>query len=96
VRRSAVDATYKPTADPAQGRAAGEWHPESHAVRERLKVVGFGFATGEELSEHTAAVLQVLSGDATLTSAPTGTRCLLGCGFTCPRSSRTPSRHGRP
>jgi quercetin dioxygenase-like cupin family protein len=36
---------------------------------DRLKVVGFGFAPGEELSEHTAAfpaVLQILSGEGTL------------------------------
>lgn len=35
-----------------------------------LKVVAFGFAAGEELSEHTAslpAVLQILQGEATLT-----------------------------
>ncbi len=35
-----------------------------------LKVVAFGFAVGEELSEHTAsmpAVLQILEGEATLT-----------------------------
>lgn len=37
---------------------------------DRLKVVGFGFAAGEELSEHTAAfpaVLHVLSGEGSLT-----------------------------
>jgi quercetin dioxygenase-like cupin family protein len=37
---------------------------------DRLKVVGFAFAEGEELSEHTAAcpaVLHVLAGEATLT-----------------------------
>ena len=37
---------------------------------DRLKVVGFGFAAGEELSEHTAqmpAVIQFLSGEADLT-----------------------------
>ena len=37
---------------------------------DRLKVVLFGFAQGEELSEHTAsmpAVLHVLQGEATLT-----------------------------
>ena len=37
---------------------------------DRFKAVGFGFAAGEELSEHTAAfpaVLQILSGDATVT-----------------------------
>jgi quercetin dioxygenase-like cupin family protein len=37
---------------------------------DRLKVVGFGFAQGEELSEHTAsipAVLHFLRGEATVT-----------------------------
>jgi quercetin dioxygenase-like cupin family protein len=37
---------------------------------DRLKAVGFGFAQGEELSEHTAsmsAVLHFLQGEATLT-----------------------------
>jgi quercetin dioxygenase-like cupin family protein len=36
---------------------------------DRLKVVGFGFAAGEELSEHTAAfpaVIHILSGDGSL------------------------------
>jgi quercetin dioxygenase-like cupin family protein len=36
---------------------------------DRLKVVGFGFAAGEELSEHTAsfpAVLHILSGEGSL------------------------------
>lgn len=36
---------------------------------DRLKVVLFGFATGEELSEHTAAVpaiIQMIRGDATV------------------------------
>jgi quercetin dioxygenase-like cupin family protein len=36
---------------------------------DRLKVVGFGFAAGEELSEHTAAfpaILHILSGEGTL------------------------------
>ncbi len=40
---------------------------------ERLKAVGFGFATGEELSEHTAsfpAILHLLSGEATVTLGP--------------------------
>jgi quercetin dioxygenase-like cupin family protein len=37
---------------------------------DRLKVVGFGFAAGEELSEHTAAVpavMHFLSGEADIT-----------------------------
>jgi len=37
---------------------------------DRLKVVGFGFAAGEELSEHTAqtpAVMHFVSGNASLT-----------------------------
>ncbi len=37
---------------------------------ERVKVIAFGFAVGEELSEHTAsmpAILQILSGNAALT-----------------------------
>lgn len=37
---------------------------------DRFKVVGFGFAAGEELSEHTAqtpAILHFLQGEATLT-----------------------------
>ena len=37
---------------------------------DRLKVVGFGFAAGEELSEHTAqtpAVMHFVSGEASLT-----------------------------
>lgn len=37
---------------------------------DRVKVVGFGFAAGEELSEHTAqtpAVMHFLSGEASLT-----------------------------
>jgi quercetin dioxygenase-like cupin family protein len=37
---------------------------------DRLKAVGFGFAAGASLTEHTApfpAVLQILSGEATLT-----------------------------
>src|SRR5262245_35977608 len=40
---------------------------------ERLKAVGFGFAAGEELSEHTAsssAVIHLLSGEATVTLGP--------------------------
>lgn len=40
---------------------------------DRLKAVGFGFATGEELSEHTAsypAIVHILSGDATVTLGP--------------------------
>lgn len=37
---------------------------------ERVKAIAFGFAAGEELSEHTAsmpAILQILSGNAALT-----------------------------
>ena len=37
---------------------------------DRLKAVGFGFAAGAALTEHTApfpAIIQILSGDATLT-----------------------------
>jgi quercetin dioxygenase-like cupin family protein len=40
---------------------------------DRLKAVGFGFAVGEELSEHTAsspAIVHILSGEATVTLGP--------------------------
>ncbi len=59
------------------GDLAKEFSPPTQGILsralytgDRLKAVGFSFATGEELSEHTAsvpAVLQVLSGEATLT-----------------------------
>jgi quercetin dioxygenase-like cupin family protein len=67
-----VDETYKLIADlgkelvpPADGILS-----RTLFASDRLKVVGFGFASGEELSEHTAAfpaILHVLSGEATLT-----------------------------
>jgi quercetin dioxygenase-like cupin family protein len=67
---------------------------------DRLKVVIFGFAQSEELSEHTAsmpAILHFLQGDATLTlgdetlNAKTGTWVQL-----LTWQQRSPSRHGGP
>ena len=66
------DPAYKFLADlgaelvpPAEGILSRTLHAD-----DRLKVVGFGFAAGEELSEHTAqtpAVMHFLSGEASLT-----------------------------
>jgi quercetin dioxygenase-like cupin family protein len=50
---------------PAEGILSRTLHAD-----DRLKVVGFGFAAGEELSEHTAqmpAVMHFVSGEASLT-----------------------------
>jgi quercetin dioxygenase-like cupin family protein len=50
---------------PAEGILSRTLHAD-----DRLKVVGFGFAAGEELSEHTAqtpAVMHFLRGEASLT-----------------------------
>jgi quercetin dioxygenase-like cupin family protein len=55
----------KEVAPPAQGILS-----RTLFAGDRLKAIGFGFAAGEELSEHTAAVpavLHILSGEATLT-----------------------------
>jgi quercetin dioxygenase-like cupin family protein len=67
-----ADSTYKFIADlgreltpPAEGIHSRTLHAD-----DRLKVVGFGFAAGEELSEHTAqvpAVIHMVSGEASLT-----------------------------
>ena len=67
-----MEPAYKFVADltgeltpPAEGILSRTLHND-----DRLKVVGFGFAAGEELSEHTAqvpAVLHFLTGEATLT-----------------------------
>jgi quercetin dioxygenase-like cupin family protein len=53
---------------PAKGILSRTLH-----ASDRLKAVGFGFAVGEELSEHTAsfpAIIHILSGDATVTLGP--------------------------
>jgi quercetin dioxygenase-like cupin family protein len=45
-------------------------HSRTLYADDRLKVIGFGFAAGEELSEHTAqspAVMHFISGEASLT-----------------------------
>ncbi len=66
---------------------------------DRLKVVLFGFAQGEELSEHTAsmpAVLQFLQGEATLTlgadrhEAKAGTWIHMPAGLTHSIQAKTP------
>ena len=67
-----MDETYKLIADlakevvpPAEGVAS-----RALFANDRLKAVGFGFAAGVELKEHTApvpVVLYVRSGEATLT-----------------------------
>ena len=67
-----MEETYKLVADVAKELVPPADGILSRALfaSDRLKVVGFGFAAGEELSEHTAAfpaVLHVLSGEATLT-----------------------------
>jgi quercetin dioxygenase-like cupin family protein len=66
---------------------------------DRLKVVGFGFAAGEELSEHTAAVPAVrhfLSGEADITlggdrrAAVAGTWVHMPAGLTHGVRAKTP------
>lgn len=45
-------------------------HSRTLHADDRVKVVGFGFAAGEELSEHTAqvpAIMHLVSGEASLT-----------------------------
>ena len=62
---------------------------------DRLKAVAFGFAQGEELSEHTAsmpAVLHFLQGEAKLTLGDDTLRPSRAPGSTCPRACDTASR----
>ena len=66
---------------------------------DRLKVVLFGFAQGEELSEHTAsmpAVLHFLQGEAKLTLGDDPLEARPGSWSTCPRACGTASRRRRP
>jgi quercetin dioxygenase-like cupin family protein len=66
---------------------------------DRLKVVLFGFAQGEELSEHTAsmpAILHFLQGEASVGLATTRWRQRLAPGFTCRRACGTASKQRRP
>ena len=66
---------------------------------ERMKAVIFGFAQGEELSEHTAsmpAILHFLQGEATVTLADDRHRRRPAPGSTCLLASSTASRPGRP
>ncbi|MBN9119930.1 MAG: cupin domain-containing protein [Planctomycetes bacterium] len=88
-----MDETYKLIADLAK-----ELVPPADGIlsrtlfaNDRLKAVGFGFAAGEELSEHTAAVpavLHVLSGEATLTLG--GDRRDVGAGAWAHMPARLP------
>ena len=66
---------------------------------DRLKVVGFGFAAGEELSEHTAAVpavMHFLTGEADITlggdrlAAAAGTWVHMPAGLTHSVRAKTP------
>jgi quercetin dioxygenase-like cupin family protein len=66
---------------------------------DRLKVVAFGFAQGEELSEHTAsmpAVLHFLQGEAKLTLGDDRTRQRRAPGSTCLPACATASRPRHP
>ena len=66
---------------------------------DRLKAVIFGFAQGEELSEHTAsmpAILHFLQGEAKLTLGDDTWRPSRAPGSTCPRACGTASRRRRP
>ena len=66
----------------------------------KLKAVLFGFAAGQELSEHTAstpAVMHFLSGEATVTLGDDVTEVGPGAWSTWPRACGTPSgRKRRP
>src|ERR1700730_16536340 len=66
---------------------------------DRLKAVLFGFAQGEELSEHTAsmpAILQFIQGEATVTLGESSTRRRLAPGSTCQPACAIASRQKCP
>jgi quercetin dioxygenase-like cupin family protein len=79
-----MDSTYKLIADltrdievPADGTLSRTIHQD-----ERLKAVLFGFAPGQELSEHTAstpAIIHILSGEADVTLGPDTIAASPGC-----------------
>jgi quercetin dioxygenase-like cupin family protein len=66
---------------------------------DRMRVVGFAFAAGQELTEHTSAVpvvLQVVKGRLDLVLAGRRLRRRPGAGSTCPPGCRTPYGRWNP